>query len=196
MVSNAELATVIDSIGAPITIMDVKPDERFAWRMINKSAERYFNVQNDELAGRELDNFEGLEEFRIAHRKRAIANYKRCVAAKAPISYESEYQLPDGGHHWARNTLVPIFDEAGVVRQVMVTSVDITDLVETQSRLEDALTKTLSGFVTICANCKNIRDDSENWVRVEQYMANHSNNVQFSHGYCPKCYELAIHELK
>ncbi len=71
MVSNAELATVIDSIGAPITIMDVRSGERFAWRMINKSAERFFDVQNDELAGRELDNFEGLEEFRIAHRKRA-----------------------------------------------------------------------------------------------------------------------------
>ncbi len=83
MVSNAELATVIDSIGAPITIMDVKPDESFAWRMINKSAERFFDVQNDELAGRELGNLEGLEEFRIAHRKRAIANYKRCVPRRA-----------------------------------------------------------------------------------------------------------------
>ncbi len=30
MVSNAELATVIDSIGAPITIMDVKRDGRFS----------------------------------------------------------------------------------------------------------------------------------------------------------------------
>ena len=195
MVSNAELTTAIDSIGAPIIIVDVKPDERFVWRLINKSAERYFDLQNDEWVGKEVDSYEGLDEIRISHRKRSAANYKRCVATKAPVFVENEHRGPDGVL-WARNTIVPIFNDAGEVKQIMVTILDVTELIETQHRLEDALTKTLSGFVTICANCKDIQDGSENWVRVEQYMANHSNDVQFSHGYCPKCYESAVQELK
>ncbi len=46
--------------------------------------------------------------------------------------------------------------------------------------------KTLRGIVPICANCKNIRDDSGFWSQVEAYVSRHS-EAQFSHSICPEC---------
>ena len=44
----------------------------------------------------------------------------------------------------------------------------------------------LTGLLPICAYCKSIRDDSNYWHRVEEYVTEHS-GAQFSHGICPKC---------
>lgn len=44
----------------------------------------------------------------------------------------------------------------------------------------------LTGLLPICAYCKSIRDDSNYWHRVEEYVTEHS-DAQFSHGICPKC---------
>jgi hypothetical protein len=48
--------------------------------------------------------------------------------------------------------------------------------------------KTLSGFLPICAHCKNIRDDKGYWLSVEEYVRTHA-DVDFSHGICPRCLE-------
>jgi DNA-binding response OmpR family regulator len=54
--------------------------------------------------------------------------------------------------------------------------------------LEAALAsvKTLSGLLPICGYCKSIRDDSDYWHRVEEYLTAHS-AAQFTHGICPTC---------
>lgn len=54
--------------------------------------------------------------------------------------------------------------------------------------LQEALAevKTLSGFLPICANCKDIRDDEGYWQQIERYISDHS-EAQFSHGICPEC---------
>ncbi|MFA6498464.1 MAG: MASE3 domain-containing protein [Desulfurivibrionaceae bacterium] len=54
--------------------------------------------------------------------------------------------------------------------------------------------KTLSGLLPICACCKKIRDDQGYWNRMETYIAKHS-EVQFSHGYCPECYQKELDRL-
>mgnify|MGYP001574020417 CR=1 FL=1 len=48
--------------------------------------------------------------------------------------------------------------------------------------------KTLSGFLPICAHCKNIRDDKGYWCSIEEYVRAHA-DVDFSHGICPRCLE-------
>ncbi len=65
----------------------------------------------------------------------------------------------------------------------------LEDLVnERTAELEKALSevKLLSGFIPICASCKNIRDDKGYWNQVETYIQQHS-EAQFSHGICPTC---------
>jgi HAMP domain-containing protein len=46
--------------------------------------------------------------------------------------------------------------------------------------------KTLSGFLPICASCKNIRDDKGYWNKIESYIEEHS-KAEFSHSICPEC---------
>jgi DNA-binding response OmpR family regulator len=59
--------------------------------------------------------------------------------------------------------------------------------------LEEALAnvRTLQGLLPICSYCKAIRNDQNYWERVETYFSDHS-GVQFSHSYCPICYERFV----
>jgi DNA-binding response OmpR family regulator len=58
------------------------------------------------------------------------------------------------------------------------------------AELEAALAdvRRLNGLLPICSYCKAIRDDSEYWHRVEEYVTTHS-EAQFTHGICPDCFE-------
>jgi DNA-binding response OmpR family regulator len=60
-------------------------------------------------------------------------------------------------------------------------------------RLEEALSKVkqLQGLLPMCSYCKRIRDDQNYWQQVESYITVHS-GVQFSHGYCPECFEKYV----
>ena len=48
--------------------------------------------------------------------------------------------------------------------------------------------KVLEGLVPICAHCKNIRNESGEWERLEKYITRRS-EAEFSHGICPACSE-------
>ena len=60
-------------------------------------------------------------------------------------------------------------------------------------RLEEALSsvKQLQGLLPICSYCKRIRDDQNYWQQVESYIGAHT-DVQFSHSYCPDCYDRHV----
>jgi len=53
-------------------------------------------------------------------------------------------------------------------------------------KLEGALTKVISGYVRICANCKKIHTDDDSWMQVESYVSQKS-EAMFSHTICPEC---------
>jgi len=46
----------------------------------------------------------------------------------------------------------------------------------------------LEGILPICARCKSIRDEHNNWVQLEGYITAHS-EAQFSHSFCPECFK-------
>ena len=46
--------------------------------------------------------------------------------------------------------------------------------------------KLLSGFLPICASCKQVRDDRGYWNQIETYIRDNS-EVEFSHSICPDC---------
>ena len=54
--------------------------------------------------------------------------------------------------------------------------------------------KTLSGFLPICASCKNIRDDKGYWNQIESYIRDRS-DADFSHSICPECTKKLYPEL-
>jgi DNA-binding response OmpR family regulator len=71
-----------------------------------------------------------------------------------------------------------------------------TRLADQVRELEAALGKirNLTGLLPICMYCKSIRDDSNYWHRVEEYVSEHA-DVQFSHGICPKCLPRVTEEM-
>ncbi len=48
--------------------------------------------------------------------------------------------------------------------------------------------RTLRGILPICMHCKQIRDANGRWVRIEQYVQEHS-HAEFTHGLCPACFQ-------
>jgi CheY-like chemotaxis protein len=67
------------------------------------------------------------------------------------------------------------------------------NLAERVRELEQALHRVqqLQGLLPICCYCKRIRDDSNYWQQVEDYLSAHS-GAQLSHGICPQCFETIV----
>lgn len=61
---------------------------------------------------------------------------------------------------------------------------------ELGAQVEQAMAriKVLSGLLPICASCKRIRDDGNQWKALEAYIEEHS-QADFTHGICPECLE-------
>jgi hypothetical protein len=61
-----------------------------------------------------------------------------------------------------------------------------------QAKREEALTRIriLEGLLPICAECKKIRDPSNDWQPLESFITNNS-HATFTHGICPDCSERA-----
>ena len=59
--------------------------------------------------------------------------------------------------------------------------------------LKEALSKvkTLKGLLPICACCNKVRDEKNNWTKVDVYIRDHS-EAEITHGYCPDCVKKTI----
>ncbi len=70
------------------------------------------------------------------------------------------------------------------------------DLAAKNQKLKRALeeVKDLQGIVPICSMCKNIRDDSGYWQRVETFVSERM-GTKFSHSYCPTCLKKEMEQL-
>ncbi len=183
---DSDIKPLIDQITVPILVIDVEAGGRFRHVCINLAAEHYYAISNDEYAGSYLDALKTEDKVSKRQRRRAIAAYKRCVERGETVEFEFRYLMPDGEETWARHSCVPTFNANREVVQIMVTTYDITDLVKSRKHMEDLLTKTLSGFVKICAGCKDINREGE-WISIEKYADEELDYHQFSHGICGKC---------
>jgi phosphoserine phosphatase RsbU/P len=63
------------------------------------------------------------------------------------------------------------------------------------TELEHALEtgRQLKRLLPICAYCKSIRDDSDYWQEIEEYIHKHT-GTDFTHGVCPACMEKVRRE--
>ena len=73
------------------------------------------------------------------------------------------------------------------------------DREELQARLEVAKRmvgvqrelRQLENLLSICAYCKSVRDDDDEWVAVEKYLEARV-PAEFTHSICPRCYESEV----
>jgi len=108
----------------------------------------------------------------------------------------------DGTYRWMRDWNLLLRDDQGVPRRTQAIIIDITQekneeqqRQQAQKELDQALAKVISGFLPICACCKNIRDEAGNWIPIESYIAKR-NPVILTHGACPRCSERVLDDLK
>src|SRR5262245_10710385 len=67
---------------------------------------------------------------------------------------------------------------------------------ELRTRLEQALAeiRTLRGLLCICAWCKRIRDEAQEWQEVDQFVQSRT-HAAFTHGICPECHQSQLKQL-
>ncbi len=94
----------------------------------------------------------------------------------------------------------PVRDDTGDVTAFVHVSRDISERVRMEEEIKNkvvqleatlARVKRLEGIIPICMYCKKIRDDKEEWHRLEAYISDHS-DAEFSHGICPECYGKTV----
>ncbi len=64
----------------------------------------------------------------------------------------------------------------------------VLDKIRLRAEISEERVAHLEGILPICSYCKKIRDESNQWQRVEEYIEDRS-KAQFSHGICPDCFE-------
>ena len=112
-----------------VFLLDVTPDMRFVSAGFNPAAERMVGLSNAQVVGRQIED---LLPPDVA--KGLVANYQRCVAGGAPMSYWESVQLPSGQRTFS-TTLVPIKDDSGRVRRIVGVAHDVTEHAATEQAL-------------------------------------------------------------
>ncbi|MBA4371761.1 MAG: hypothetical protein C0402_02740 [Thermodesulfovibrio sp.] len=130
-----------------------------------------------------------------ADRSMVLQQAGRILAGEDPGPIEHRIRKKDGEVRWVSNTPVLQFDQRGSLLSYNGLIRDITARKQVESERETliaelqaalAKVKLLSGLLPICANCKNVREDTGYWTQIELYLHQHS-NAEVSHGLCPDC---------
>jgi PAS domain S-box-containing protein len=167
-------------------VIDVADNGGLTYALFNHMAEEFFGLSPAAFLGKKINPYQGKDDARRARRLRTIEAYQACVDTKTVATLEVQHIRSDGEVRWGRHTMAPAIGDGGSVSHIIVTSIDVTEIRKSQQLLEDALTTSLSGFVPICAACKNIKSD-DNWIPIDTYAAEKFNYLGFSHGLCPTC---------
>lgn len=63
----------------------------------------------------------------------------------------------------------------------------LVDTLRDQTKSAEEHVKRLEGILPICSYCKKIRDENNDWRRLEEYIEDRT-KAEFSHGICPECF--------
>jgi PAS domain S-box-containing protein len=177
-------------------IYSIEPDGTVVtW---NRAAERVYGFRAGEIIGRNVSIL--YPDDRLDELIDTMEKIKR----GDPVGRIETGRLRKGGQLIpASVTISPMTDAEGKVTGASVITQDATvrkkdelERTELIHELTEALSraKTLMGLLSICAHCKRIRNDQDDWQQVEAYISEHS-EVEFTHGICPGCYKEAMAEI-
>lgn len=158
----------------------------------NSGAEKTYGYSSSEAIGRPISIVAPpVSAGEISHIFQKIKQGERVER------YETIRVKKDGTPIDVSLTISPIKNAAGEITGISAIERDITSRKRTEGErnrlideLKEALTKvkTLSGLLPICASCKKIRDDKNDWQPLEVFIKARS-DADFSHGMCPDCME-------
>lgn len=175
---------VVDHIPGMVAYWDATEHCRF----VNAAYREWFGRSRPEVIGTTLQELLGP----IYELNRP---YIRAVLAGEPQVFERA--IPDPQTGIPRDSLATYTPDIvdGRVVGFFVHVADATPLKERERELarvvaerDKALAevRTLTGLLPVCAACKNIRDETGHWVRIEHYIESHT-SAAFTHSVCPTC---------
>ncbi|MGR3178604.1 MAG: response regulator [Candidatus Anammoxibacter sp.] len=183
-------STTLASIGDAVIATDTKGIVTF----LNPVAQSMINWNREDACGKHLRDI--VKIINNGTDKEEDCPVTKVIKSGNAIELKNHTLVDKAGKK------IPISDSAAPIRNgegkiigVVFVFSDITEqkrAEEERERLvkerEEALDKVkiLSGFIPICAACKQIRDDDGNWNQIEEYIRDHS-EAEFTHGMCPKC---------
>jgi len=88
--------------------------------------------------------------------------------------------------------LTPVNWTESIFESIIIASIGIIVIWITK-RLIGRLKK-LEGMLPICAKCKRIRNENNEWKPIEEYIRDHS-DAEFTHGLCPECMQELYPDL-
>jgi PAS domain S-box-containing protein len=175
---------VVDRSPAMIAYWDQEQLCRFA----NQAYRDWFGRSREQLVGTHIKDLLGpaLYEKNLPHILGALNGQTQV--------FERDVPRPDGGVRESIATYTPDMVN-GVVHGFFVQVADVTPLKQKERELQQAISerdtalaevRTLRGLLSVCAWCKQIRNEAGQWVQFEAYVRDHT-YADFSHGMCPAC---------
>jgi two-component system, cell cycle sensor histidine kinase and response regulator CckA len=117
---------VFDHLSVCMFFIDVTPDGRFRYAGFNPAEERASGLSSQEVTGKFVE-----EIFEPELAQKLCRNYRRCLEAGKPITYDDELNLPAGRRYFHSN-LIPLRNSAGEIDRIVGACIDTTDLKRTQ----------------------------------------------------------------
>lgn len=167
---------IFDRVSLPVLLID--RDYKIAWA--NGAARAHVALSDNDVVGCAC--------YEMAHGSGKPCWQSEGIGCPAKEAFETRERVRVIHRHSIGGDLVveeivatPLEDGNGEVSHVIEELRDITELLELRQ-----------GLLPICAACKKIRDDRGAWLRIEEYIRDHT-GADFSHSLCPEC--LRLHAL-
>ncbi|MDQ2643065.1 MAG: PAS domain S-box protein [Myxococcota bacterium] len=127
-----QLHSIFEKADHGIFMIQVTPEGDFLFEAFNPTTERWTGVTSERAHGRRPDEIMPREEA-----ARLVENYRRCVDARAVVTYEESPGEPSG-HRVFRTTLIPILNDQGLVHRIIGLAHDVTQQKQIESALLEA----------------------------------------------------------
>lgn len=161
------------------------------FQRLNPAWERTLGYTRDELMSRPFIEFVHPDD-----RDRTLNQNRSVRGGGQALGFENRYRCKDGSYRWFRWNATSEQSHGiiySVARDITAQKVAEEERERLAGRLQVAMSEVrqLRAILPICSYCKRIRDDTNYWHAVEEYISRHT-NTRFSHGICPSCYEQKI----
>ncbi|MBI4772693.1 MAG: PAS domain S-box protein [Deltaproteobacteria bacterium] len=189
--SERKYRTIFENTGTAMVI--IENDKTIS--LMNREFEKLSGFAKEEVEGKK--SWSEFVHSADRGRMEAYHHQRRLPGNGAPTNYEFGFDDRNGD---VRHLLASIDMIPGTLQSV-ASFLDITEQKKIreeqrilEQQLSNALEKALSGFIPICANCKKIRDENENWIQIESFLKDRT-SAEFSHSICPDCKRALYPEL-
>jgi PAS domain S-box-containing protein len=156
------------------------------FKRLNPAWERTLGFTRKELMSRPFIEFVHPDD-----RERTLKQNAQVRGGGQALAFENRYRCKDGSYRWLRWNAAPDSAEKviySVARDITESKAAEDERGELLRKLQAALAEVriLKEVLPICAYCKRIRDEDNNWDTIEGYISRHTDS-RFTHGICPSC---------